>query len=220
LGHERGDRNYRHPRAHGGSPELWDRAEYRSGCTVGASESWGGEAATSTWLAHGVHRLVTALGLRACHPVRARWPLPCSSSVSLRHAKQLVELTEMADGPHVTTVFTEDEAISPCHHPHQPFVSLRKLDRKCRVVSTPPCQTTHKPNNVLLYRFQSKWTDVLELPKFGAVDEHDIGRNGKRLGQRRPESAPRAGAPHNERSDRSDIHHLKAAQRVREEARA
>lgn len=126
----------------------------------------------------------------------------------------------MADGPHVTTVFTEDEAISPCHHPHQPFVSLRKLDRKCRVVSTPPCQTTHKPNNVLLYRFQSKWTDVLELPQFGAVDEHDIGRNGKRLGQRRPESAPRAGAPHNERSGRSDIHHLKAAQRVREEARA
>ena len=54
------------------------------------------------------------------------------------HAKQLVEPTEMADGPHVTTVFTEDEAICACHHPHQPFVPLRELDRKWRVVPTSP----------------------------------------------------------------------------------
>jgi len=70
------------------------------------------------------------------------------------------------------------------------------------------------------YRFQSKWTDVLELPQFGAVEEHDIGSKGKRPGQCHPEFAPRAGAPHDERAGRSDIHHLEAAQRVREEARA
>jgi hypothetical protein len=72
----------------------------------------------------------------------------------------------------------------------------------------------------MLRGFESKWTDVLELPQFGAVEEHDIGSSGKRPRQRRPESAPCAGAPHDERAGRSDIHHLEAAQRVREEARA
>ena len=70
------------------------------------------------------------------------------------------------------------------------------------------------------YWFQSEWTDVLELPQFGASEEHDISSKGKRPRQCRPEFAPRAGAPHDERARRSDIHHLEAAQRVREEARA
>lgn len=36
------------------------------------------------WLTGGVQRLVRARGRRASHPVRVRWPQPCSSSVSLR----------------------------------------------------------------------------------------------------------------------------------------
>ncbi len=89
-----------------------------------------------------------------------------------RHTEQFVDLPEVADRFHVTTVHTEDKSISHCEDSQKPLPVAWKCDRYGRPNAAILGQDAHESNNVRSYRLGPERILRLQADEITAIAEH------------------------------------------------
>jgi hypothetical protein len=141
-------------------------------------------------------------------------PISCRG----RHAEQFVDLAEIADRFHVTTVHSEDESAFRSDESHEPLATCRKRDWNGGPETAGFRQDADESNHVRACGLRCKRILHLQANKIAAVAEHNLRFKWQLPEQFSTELCSRSRFTNDKRAGGADIHDIKVIQFFGEDA--